>query len=375
MLRWLESLRESESDLRHFERFKPMLVRARAMCCSLGFTAPAAVAALNARVNHFTESRFVGQGGRRIMAAQLHGVSVWGAARLDMMLESVLTEIRASRRLCVEDELSLLICCAEAQRPGIDRQSLREHFLTFAQSHRFHSSSAVLSVGRGGIAQALLHASELLHRGVAAGRPRAVLLVGVDSLLVAASIEHLLAQDRLLTHTNSDGLIPAEGAAALLLEPATPSTAEEAQALCITAVAQATDTWQFGSDSPARATGLTQAVRQVLTAIHGSLADMDFHISGGNGEAWYSREVALMQSRCMQRKRESFPHLQPSLQLGDAPAAAPVQAIAWMADMMTRIDPTHSPGRLALAHFCGDDDQRSAIVLRGPAQPSQPQTN
>lgn len=371
MLRWLKSSNQAPSSEQNVLRFKPLLVTGRAMCCSLGHTAPAVTAALNARVNHFRESRFVGQGGRRIVAAMLEGLDIWGMDRMALMLNAVISEtLDAVQSPTDNSRIAVLVCCAESQRPGIDSASFQQGISSIVQPWGFHPSSLALDCGKGGIAIALKKASLLLQNAQATTNgPVQALLIGLDSLLLAATIEQLMGMDRLLTDTNSDGLIPGEGAAALLLELSTPKAVDSAlhrSGLRIMAAESAIDEWRFDGSTPARGLGLTQAVRAALAAANTSMADLDFHISGFNGEAWSAREITLMQSRCMTSKRSHYAHLAPCQWLGDTGAASPVLALAWLSDIMGR-DHIVSPGQSALAHFAGDDGQRSALILRHPA--------
>jgi 3-oxoacyl-[acyl-carrier-protein] synthase I len=376
MLRWLKALTEAPlkapSDQPALPDFKALRVIGRAMCCSLGHTAPAASAALNARINHFQESRFVGQGGRRVVVAMLHGLDTWGMDRMALMLNAVITEaLGAEPTSAACGTTALVVCCAEGERPGMDSASFQQGVNAIVQPWGFHASSLALDCGKGGIAQALHRASALLQTARATGNgPLRVLLVGLDSLLLAATIEQLIGMDRLLTDSNSDGLIPGEGAAALLLELAAPQPTRSAalspsHGLHIMAAASAMDDWRLDGDTPARAQGLTQAVRTALKAAGTSMSELDFHVSGFNGEAWCAREITLMQSRCMASRRSHYAHLAPCQWLGDTGAASPVLALAWLADLMGR-DPGVSPGQSALAHFAGDDGRRSALVLHHP---------
>jgi 3-oxoacyl-[acyl-carrier-protein] synthase-1 len=233
-----------------------------------------------------------------------------------------------------------------------------------ARKGAFHPSSLALHCGKGGIAEALQAASALLTRSQSTERPRQVLLAGLDSLLVAGTVEQLIGMNRILGSTTSDGLVPAEGAASILLEPVSNDRkSSRLSGLHIEAAASAVEDWRLDGDVPARGHGLTQAVRAAVTQANTDMSDLDLQVSGANGEGWYAREVTLMQSRCMKIKRSNYPHIAPAQWLGDAGAAAPVLALAWLADIMGR-DSAICPGRSALAHFAGDDGQRSALVLR-----------
>jgi 3-oxoacyl-[acyl-carrier-protein] synthase-1 len=364
-LHWLKDLKDAFAPNAQAPRFDALRVVGRGMCCSLGHSASATSAALNARITHFQQSRFVGQGGRRINAAMLHGVDVWGMDRLAMMLQAVISEALAAEVGAVDHrETALLVCFAEHERSGMDSLTFRQGIELTVAPWGFHPKSLAIDCGKGGIAAGLMRASVMLKsQNLHHTEPRRVLLVGLDSLLLAGTIEQLIGMDRLLTTSNSDGLIPGEGAAALWLESTHDASPRQAAGLHIVSVHSATEEWRLDGEVPARALGLTQAVRGALQAVGATMSELDFQVSGFNGEGWYAKEISLMQSRCMTTKRSRFPHLTPCQALGETGAAGPVLALAWLADLMGRGE-FGSPGRSALAHFSGDDGRRSAMVLR-----------
>ncbi|QBE66540.1 hypothetical protein [Pseudoduganella lutea] len=339
----------------------PLRIAARAMCCAVGHNAAAASAAINARVNHFRETDFM-EGGSRIVGAALYRVDAWGAERLGLMLRAAIAEIITSQPGMDTGKVALLVLGAEAERPGMDSErvaaivgellaELRE------EGGEFHVHSGYRADGKGGVGKALVQAASLL---AGADGPEQVLLVAVDSLLDAGAIESFLEQERIATTNNPDGFIPAEGAAAILLERA--SSAQPTPALWIESVAVTQEAWRLDSDLPLRATALTQAIRNATEAAHCQLASLDFHASGMTGESWYAKEVSMALARCMEHKKEAFPHLMVARNVGETGAASPVLTLAWLASLMAH--PFFSPGKSALLHFAGDDGGRTAMVVR-----------
>ena len=65
-------------------------IAGRAMCCSVGHHAPAACAAIHARLNHFRETSFVAYDGKPVIGASLYGLDLWGEARHDRMAHRVI---------------------------------------------------------------------------------------------------------------------------------------------------------------------------------------------------------------------------------------------------------------------------------------------
>jgi 3-oxoacyl-[acyl-carrier-protein] synthase I len=339
--------------------WSPLRIVSRGMCCAVGHNAPAATAAINARMNHFRETEFV-DGGQPIIGAAVYGVNQWGAARLQLMVQTVMAECLAAVQSVDRGDIAVLLICAEPSRPGMPREHLGDALHNFVgqndrQDHPFHAQSYLAAYGKGGIARAMADAAALLN--TKAG-PEYVLMVAIDSLLDAAAIEQFLSQQRLNARDNADGFIPAEGAAALLLS----KKPTQDTGLWIEGIGSAQEDWRFGGDVPLRSNGLTAAIRNAVTVAGTEVAAMDFHASGMTGESWYAKEVSLALSRCMERKKAEFPHLIMARSVGETGAASPLLTLAWLAGMMgSRSD--HLGGK-ALLHFAGDDGRRSALVVR-----------
>ncbi len=340
--------------------WQPLRIVARGMCCAVGHTAPAATAAIEARMNHFRETQFVSHGGVPIVGGTLFDVAAWGAERMCHMLAAVIAEALAGAGQHAADtgRIALVLLVAEPSRPGGATAGLAEALKELtaaleAQDVRFHAGSCTLALGKAGIGQALETCAALL---AAEQGPDKVLLAGVDCLLDAGAIGHFLDNERVATHANADGFIPAEGAAALLLARA----ALPGAGLCIDAVATAPEPWRMDSDIPVRAEGLTQAIRAAVHAAGCAVADLDFHASGMTGESWYAREATMALSRCLERRKTEFPHLIVARSTGETGAASALLTLAWLAGVLGS---QAAPGPAGLLHFAGDDGQRAALVV------------
>ncbi len=173
---------------------------------------------------------------------------------------------------------------AEADRPGrlegLDNGLL--HAIEAELGLRFHPSSNVIARGRVSAAVALLNARTLIYQG---GHHH-VLIAGVDSFLNGPTLAAFEARERLLTSQNSNGFIPGEGAAAVVL--AAPFASEEPQLACIGLGFGVEKATVEAEDIPLRAEGLTQAVRDyAMRAPHYDLDDLsnldgriDAHLDG-----------------------------------------------------------------------------------------------
>ena len=122
----------------------------------------------------------------------------------------------------------LLLCVAEKDRPG-RLNGLDDLLFQNIQAElgvRFHPQSAVIARGRLGGAVALDMARSLISK---TSSPFC-LIAGVDSLLVAATLYAFEKRGRLLTSKNSNGFIPGEAGAAILV--GTPGAERDTELIC-----------------------------------------------------------------------------------------------------------------------------------------------
>jgi 3-oxoacyl-[acyl-carrier-protein] synthase I len=338
----------------------PLRIVTRAMCCAIGHHADAAIAAIRARINHFRETEFVARDGQPIMGAHLYEVDAWGEDRIDLMLHSVIAQCLSKTPQVPTEQIGLMVMTTSVNHHGLPSQRLAEELQRFTEGQvagfePFFPESILCSYGKGGIARALGEADQWMNQP---NGPQQVLLIGIDSLLHAAAIEHYLLQERLVTGYNADGFIPAEGAAALLLT----SKQADTPALWIDAWASDEETWRIDGGQPLRAEALSRAVRKVIGLAGTELAALKFHASGMNGESWYAKEVSLTLSRVIERRVADFPHHMIAQFTGETGAAAPALTLAWLASAMGR---TTSPtGNSALVHFSDEMGPRSALIVR-----------
>jgi 3-oxoacyl-[acyl-carrier-protein] synthase I len=357
MLDWLKTGKE----LPEGDNFTPLRIVSSAMCCALGHDQRAAVAGIEARVNHFRETQFVCDEGMPIMGGALFSFPVWGQERLARVLAKVVPECLAGAPDVSLHKVALMLLCAQSDQSGPSESFWPNELAALQKRHGFGDRPKLCRYGKAGIAQVLQEAAQAL--GKTQGLDH-VLLVGIDSLLDAGVVETLLEQERVATRRNADGLIPAEGAGAILLtrrSPA-PTALSAASSLWIEGVADANEVWQLGSDTPARALGLTQAMRAASAMAKTPVAELDFHASGMTGEGWYAKEVSMALSRCMEHRKNRFEHLTIASYLGETGAASAVLTMAWLAQVMPLED--DGPGKSALLHFASDSGQRAALVVR-----------
>lgn len=344
----------------------PMAIAAQGMCSAIGLDAPANVAAIRGRLNHFRETQFYNRAGQRLMGASLYEVHQWGTDRLLLMLRQVLSECwrmaqaRLGNRCPKADNTALLVVTAEPDRPAVPLGQLKEAIGRVMMGGGFHGQSQMMRVGKGGVALALQEAEQLLQRPGDHHQPRvdAVMLVSADTLLDAPVIEACLTAGRMASRGMTDGFLPGEGAGCVMLMRPNEVPQDHVQVM---ATGHAVDDWRLGGAAPLRAQALSRAMRAAAGQAGCELSSLEFHVSGMSGEGWYSRELNMALSRVMEHKRTEFPHHMLAQFLGETGAAGPLLALAWLSVAMPAQH--RNLGRRGLLHFAGDDGHRSAVVV------------
>ena len=323
------------------------------MITGVGLSAPATCAAFRAALSQFAETRFMDRGGEWLIGSAVPLDPPWrGLKKLEVMATSAISECLTAAGDVDPKRLPLLLCVAELERPGRigNLESLPDR-VQAALRVRFDSRSALFSRGRVGGIAALDTARKLIHEE---GVPFC-LLAGVDSFLVGATLAAYEAEHRLLTSANSNGFIPGEAGAAVLLGP------PAAAGLRCVALGFGRETATVESDEPLRADGLVEAFRALKTDGGVTLDDADYRFTDCNGEQYGFKEDRLAISRTLRKLKPRFDHLHPADCIGEVGAAV-VPCVLGLALAAARKG--YAPGRGVLGHFSNDGEDRAALLLR-----------
>jgi 3-oxoacyl-[acyl-carrier-protein] synthase I len=325
------------------------------MVSGVGLNAPASLAAIRCGINNFQETRFMDSGGEWIIGSSVPMEATWRGTKLSWMLASALEEcICSDSRLRFED-IPILVCLAEKDRRGRFTR-LDERISLEIQEElgiRFHTKSNFLNHGRVGLGIALQQAHGLIYRDNVSN----VLIAGVDSFLVGSTLNAYEEQDKLLTSQNSNGFLPGEAAAAVLVGPAL--SAHAPQLLCL-GVGTGIETATEASGLPLRADGLVQAIKVALAEADCGLEAMDFRITDVSGGQYSFKEASLALARILRKRKEAFDIWHPADCIGEVGAAiGPIILAVGLA--ATR--KAYGPGNNILCHLANEDGNRTAIIL------------
>ena len=339
----------------------PIAILGTGLVTSVGLTTAACCCAFRAKIANPFETRFIDSNGAWIMAHQVSLDRPWpGLTKLAKMAALAIEEALQELDRDQWHRLPLLLCVAEAERPG-RMDGLDDQLLTQVQGElgvSFAQTSALVPHGRVGVAVALAQARALLRSTSVPG----VLIVSVDSLLSWPTLSHYEREDRLLTESNSNGFMPGEGAGALLMG----APEDRSPHLLCTGLGFAREPAHIDSGEPLRANGLTQAIKASLDDAGRQLHDMDFRITDNSGEQYYFKEASLALTRLMRQGKEVFDIWHPAECTGEAGAASGVALIATAREACLK---GYAPGPNILAHWANDAGHRAAVTLefRGAA--------
>jgi 3-oxoacyl-[acyl-carrier-protein] synthase-1 len=259
----------------------------------------------------------------------------------------------------VKGELQLILCLAEAERPGridgIDGSMMRD--IEDALGLRFGAASRVVNRGRVGAFVGLHLARGLLATEKSGG----VLLAGVDDLVRWATLQGFEGHGRLLTSQQSNGFLPGEAACALMLRP----PPDYARHLVCHGLGFDREESTVISDEPTRGEALANAIRLAASECDWEIGAIGVQISDLSGEQYFFREASLARSRCARLGSDQLDLWHPAESVGEVGAAA---GLVGLALAMAAFDKGYLPGRRVLCHASSDLGERAAALLgEGPS--------
>jgi 3-oxoacyl-[acyl-carrier-protein] synthase-1 len=334
----------------------PVAILGCGMMTGVGLTAEASCAAIRARLDNFRETRFIARGGDWIIGSEVPLEQPWrGIAKLARLLAGPLRECLDLVPAVPPESIPVLMCVAEEDRPGRLEGLGNPLFLEACGllGVRFHPDSRVIAQGRVGGATALHHASRMIYENGF----HQVIVASVDSYLVAATLRAYDDRERLLTPANSNGFIPGEAGAALLI-----GRPEATNGFRCLGFGFAIEKATVESEEPLRGDGMVTALQQALTAAGLKMAQIGYRMADLSGEQYRFKEADLAVSRILRDRREFQDLWHPADCIGDTGAAAMPNMLG-VALIAARKG--YAAGDPVLAHCSNDDGRRAAIVLSG----------
>lgn len=341
-----------------------MMVASAGLCCALGYHLEGALWAMRANMDHFQESAFFCRAGHAIPVASLPD-DIFGQERMQRWVEHAVIDcarkVPGVHSLLDVDQTVVIVLGPHASRPHADQAICRTLAQTAmarlagntpAQGDAREHRIKVLMEGRAGFGSALQLAARYLANDEAAQ----VLLIGVDSYLNAADINAGLSEQRLFVKGNSNGFMPGEAAAVIVLRRGRHGEA----GVHVGGVGMATEEGRRDGSVPSRGKGLTEAVRAACRQAQLDPGQLAFRASDQNGEQFYAREAANAMAR-VRFGQTQLAHRTIADKIGEVGSATGPALLAWLWRDMT--DAEFSPGSNGIIHLAGDDGVRCAVAL------------
>ena len=334
----------------------PLAITGTGMVTGVGLNAPASCAAIRCAIDNFQETRFMDNGGEWIMGCEVPLEEPWrGQTKLIKMATAAIRECLEGNQQIKPEATPLLLCLSEHERKGRVIDDDNQFFLDLQDELgvAFHEKSRVIAKGHVAVAVALKHARNLIQEL----KVKHVLIAATDSLLVGATLAHYEEHERLLTSNNSNGFIPGEAGAALVVEPVT--AGQEGQLVCV-GLGVGIEESHVYSEEPLRADGLVAAIRESLGDADCEMGDLDFRITDLSGEQYYFKEASLAVLKTLRKRKQEFGIWHPADCIGEIGS---VLAAVMLTVMKVACEKEYSKGNKVLAHLGNDDGKRSAMIL------------
>lgn len=326
------------------------------MMSAVGLNAPATCAAIRCGMDNVQETRFMDAGGEWIMGSQVPLEKPWrGKSKLLHLIEPSIRECLSNIDPTETGHIPLLLCLPEDDRPGrldgLDESLFNN--IGEASGLIFHAHSTIISNGCVGGAQAIKQAFTLILNN----RHPYCLIAGVDTFLTAGALAAYEEKDRLLTSKNSNGFIPGEGGAAVLVGAVGKHRQSE---LTIKGIGFGKESATIDSEDPLRADGMLQAFKGAFSTSGLSMRDMNYRITDANGEQYKFKEGDLAVTGTLRDHKGEIDIWHPAESLGEV-GAATVPYVIGVAEAAARKG--YSMGKNVLCHFSNDNGDRAAIIL------------
>lgn len=342
-----------------------MEVVSTGMACCVGLGAEAACAAMRAGIAMFQELPYSDNSGEAVIGTMVPDLppGLRGSQRLTEILTLALRDCLERADQFPASQVPLLVGLAESNRPG--GSDLAGSIVENVQrklGKKFHPQlSRALARGHTSGFEALAVARDLLRQR----QVPACLVCGVDSYINAHSLAWLEQHWRLKTPDNSDGVIPGEGAAAVLLQSREASATMRDDSVRVTGLGFAQEPVDVFSEEPLLGVGLTAAAKAALAEAGREIHEIDIRISDVTGELYGFKEQALTLARLLRRRREAFPIWHCADSIGDTGAAAGVCQLVMAYHALRK--PAPSRERFICFTSAVGGDRAVAVVERSAA--------
>ena len=339
-----------------------MYITSTGMICPTGLEAASACAAMRAGIAAFEELPYLDNQGKPIIGSHVTILDgrLKREERLIELLSLAITDCleNAKYDLPIED-VPLLVGMAEPDRENGGAKLPARIIGEMEQklNVRFHSTySRAFNQGHVSGFLGLRIARDLMKER----KVPACIVCGVDSYIDAGSLAWLDKLFRLKTDENSDGMIPGEGAASVLLQPQPLSGIE--YPVKIAGLGFGYEKASVSSEDPLLGIGLSDAARSALGEAGLQMHEIHFRLSDVTGESYGFKEQSIVIGRLIRvHREEGFPLLHCAEYIGNTGAAA---GIIELIVSFHAYQKRYNPGDIAICFTSADSGKRAVSILR-----------
>jgi 3-oxoacyl-[acyl-carrier-protein] synthase-1 len=332
-----------------------MYVSCLGLACPVGLTVESAAAAMRAGIDAFAELPYIDESGEPVVGATVPGIpsDARRRTRLVALLQSAFAgALDRLREITRPEDVPLLLCTAELKGREHEFAGIAQEAAQLSGARFRREGSRHIPGGAVAPFQALLDARSLIAQGVAP----MYIVAAADTLVDGGTLEALQASRRLKCSAESDGIIPGEAAAVLIVS----SRPLIDRTMMVVGLGVGRESATVLNDEPLLGKGLSAAVAAALAEAGLAMHDIDFRLSDVAGESYAFEELALAQARLMRQTRTGQPLWHPASSVGDCGAANGMLQLALAQEAFAR---RYAPGRTALAHSGEPTGARAAAVL------------
>jgi 3-oxoacyl-[acyl-carrier-protein] synthase-1 len=220
------------------------------------------------------------------------------------------------------DHTGLYIGLPELSREGIDKriaEMLGYRIEQWRLWQGMEDMTKTYTEGRAAVFLALQDAFTDIGNGLI----DCAIVGGVDSLIEPDTLGYLHGKKRIKTEDNSEGLIPSEAAAFLLIETQEHAINREANIMAmLSAPNTSTESNTIWTDQPSLAKAASDAMRNTFQQLNDQGEQTGIIVSDMTGESYYGKELSVTATRVMKNVKQPWRLWHPGDCVGDTGAAA-----------------------------------------------------
>jgi len=313
-------------------------------------------AAILSSIDNFHESNFSDANGEPLISSEIDCLATTqGTQKLLELATLSLTQCIHDSDIPDLSSTPLYLCLPETGRVGrnLDDDGFFE-LLEKKTGVMFGSGSRVLDHGHTAVAVALKHA----RTAIGENHAEHILVCGVDSYLSQETLHHYEQQERLLTSLNSNGFVPGEAAATLLISRV---NSARYSGLMIEGLGFGMEKAFINSQIPLRADALKKSIDDALLEAQIQMHQIDYRLADMTGEHYYFKEASLALARTLRGKTDDMDLLHLTDCIGETGCVAGVALLAYQFYLTSE---KLSVGNNVLCHLSDTDGKRGAIVMQ-----------